>query len=147
MSRFRGRAMPLQMPVEAKVLKCPAARVGIKWGTHATAKADEVDSPPDEPTDSPRKQMPPLASLLDLQAKEQRLVTNRDLQSTGSSSKTLMYDGPARHTLGPATAGRSEMAYSGWVRFLAGLCAFSARSVNYKAPPSCSQSFTNLRHG
>ena len=32
-----------------------------------------------------------------LQAKEQRLVTNRDSQppqSTGSSSKTLMYDGP-----------------------------------------------------
>ena len=33
------------------------------------------------------------------------------------------------------------------VCFLAELGAFSARSMNYKAPPSCSQSFTNLRQG
>jgi hypothetical protein len=32
-------------------------------------KADEVDPPPDEPTDTPRQQMPPLPSLLDSRPK------------------------------------------------------------------------------
>jgi hypothetical protein len=32
-------------------------------------KADEVDPPPDEPTDAPRQQMPPLPSLLDSKPK------------------------------------------------------------------------------
>jgi hypothetical protein len=32
-------------------------------------KADEVDPPPDEPTDTPRQQMPPLPKLLDSRPK------------------------------------------------------------------------------
>jgi hypothetical protein len=39
-SRFRAKAMPLQMPVEAKVLKYSAARFGgvLRKGTHAKAR-------------------------------------------------------------------------------------------------------------
>ena len=43
-------------------------------------KADEVDPLPNQPTDTPRQQMPPLPSLLDFQAKEQRLITRWDSQ-------------------------------------------------------------------
>ena len=47
-------------------------------------KAKELESPPDEPTEASHQQMPPLPSLLELQAKEQHLVTGWDLN--GSST-------------------------------------------------------------
>jgi hypothetical protein len=57
--------MPLELPhwlMIAGTLLVVAGFIGVQVGGK---KADEVDPPPNEATDIPRQQMPPLPSLLD----------------------------------------------------------------------------------
>jgi hypothetical protein len=67
--RQRRMMASLELPhwlVIAGALLVVAGFIGV---IVSRKKVDEVDPPPDEPTDTPRQQMPPLPSLLDSRTK------------------------------------------------------------------------------